>query len=344
MIKKFVSIIFLILIFLCFPFNMKTFAHSIQPKVSIIIPIYNAENYLEKSIDSILNQTLKDIEIICINDCSTDNSLAILRKYAKIDNRIKIIEQKENKGAYVARNKGLELANGEYIGFVDADDYIEKETYEISYNTAKQKNSDIVVFGGKTFQVEETWADKELTTPNITYEDNSIYALLKNNGARLQVWNKIYRKSMLNNNMIKFREGKIGLDTVFNFRVFPVAKRITFIPNKFYHWRKGVKTSISNTKWEDKNIRYQLFIDLFRYTCEDWRKFNYIKGNEKLILEYVVKKFGFYPKINTDKRGDFCKQLMDILSTDVFNNDNILKLDNITRKKLILIENCANHI
>ena len=89
-----------------------------MPKVSVIIPVYNTENYLRKCLDSVINQTLDDIEIICINDCSTDNSLNILKEYASKDERIKIIEFKENKGASVARNTGIAESNGEYIGFL----------------------------------------------------------------------------------------------------------------------------------------------------------------------------------------------------------------------------------
>ena len=94
-----------------------------MPKVSVIIPVYNTEKYLKKCLDSVCNQTLSDIEIICIDDCSTDNSLNILKEYTLKDNRIKLIEFKENKGAAVARNTGIDEAKGEYIGFIDSDDY-----------------------------------------------------------------------------------------------------------------------------------------------------------------------------------------------------------------------------
>ena len=100
-----------------------------QPKVSVIIPVYNVEKYLRQCLDSVVNQTLKDIEIICIDDGSTDNSLNILKEYAQKDNRIKIISKK-NGGLSSARNAGLKFATGEFVGFVDSDDYIERETYE----------------------------------------------------------------------------------------------------------------------------------------------------------------------------------------------------------------------
>src|SRR5699024_8084583 len=118
-----------------------------MPKVSIIVPVYNVEKYLKQALESAVNQTLNDIEIICIDDCSTDNSLNILKEYQLKDNRIKIIEQKENKGQGVARNLGLNIAEGEYIMFLDPDDWLELNACEIAYNQISKNKNDIVFFG-----------------------------------------------------------------------------------------------------------------------------------------------------------------------------------------------------
>ena len=99
-------------------------------KVSVIIPVYNVEPYLKEALDSVINQTLREIEIICIDDCSTDNSYNILEEYAKKDNRIIIIKNEENLGVGISRNKGIRLSKGEYIGFVDGDDYIVNNYFE----------------------------------------------------------------------------------------------------------------------------------------------------------------------------------------------------------------------
>ena len=115
-------------------------------KISIIIPVYNTEKYLKKCLDSIINQTLKSLEIICIDDCSTDNCLHILKEYQLKDNRIKIIEQKENKGQGVARNLGLNIAEGKYIMFLDPDDWLELNALEILYKKSKETNADIIHF------------------------------------------------------------------------------------------------------------------------------------------------------------------------------------------------------
>ena len=116
-----------------------------MPKVSVIIPVYNVEKYLHQCLDSVANQTLKDIEIICVNDCSKDNSLDILNEYAKKDSRIKIINFEENKGPGVARNAALDIAQGEYIMFLDPDDWYELNACETAYNQIVENNNDIVV-------------------------------------------------------------------------------------------------------------------------------------------------------------------------------------------------------
>ena len=115
-----------------------------MPKVSVIIPVYNVEKYLSECLDSVVNQTLKDIEIICVNDGSPDGSAAILEEYAQKDNRIKVITQ-ENRGLSEARNSGLKIASGEYIAFLDSDDYIDLKFFEQLYKRGIESNSDVVV-------------------------------------------------------------------------------------------------------------------------------------------------------------------------------------------------------
>ncbi len=117
-----------------------------NPKISIIIPVYNVEKYLAECLDSCINQTLEDIEIICVDDCSTDNSYKILEEYSKKDPQIKIFRQKENKKQGAARNKGLEIATGEYIWFVDSDDYIDVHACQILYDAIKEFDVDMLCF------------------------------------------------------------------------------------------------------------------------------------------------------------------------------------------------------
>ena len=120
------------------------------PKISIIIPVYNAEKYLYECLDSLVNQTMKNTEIICIDDGSTDNSYEILCEYATKDNRF-IILQQENKGAGAARNKGMEIAKGEFLAFLDADDFFEHDMLEITLNKIEKTQADFVIFNSNQF-------------------------------------------------------------------------------------------------------------------------------------------------------------------------------------------------
>ena len=122
-----------------------------EPKISIIIPVYNVENYLKECLDSCVNQTLQDIEIICVDDCSTDNSYKILEEYQQKDSRIRIFQQEENKKQGAARNRGLEIATGEYIWFVDSDDYIDTKACQILYDAIKEFNVDMLCFSALQF-------------------------------------------------------------------------------------------------------------------------------------------------------------------------------------------------
>lgn len=130
-------------------------------KISVIIPVYNTEKYLKRCLDSVINQTLKDIEIICINDASTDGSLNILKDYAAKDNRIKIIDLSQNVGAGKARNIGIENANGEYIGFIDSDDFIDLDFYEKLYSKAVSDNYDVVK--GNIYDYDDNTSNAVLT-------------------------------------------------------------------------------------------------------------------------------------------------------------------------------------
>ena len=124
-----------------------------MPKISIIIPVYNADKYLEACLESIINQTMKDIEILCIDDGSTDNSPIILKKFANLDSRIKVLKQ-NNLGAAVARNKGIKIASGEYLLFLDADDYFDLRLCDIAYSTIKSVDADVALFGA--YKYDET--------------------------------------------------------------------------------------------------------------------------------------------------------------------------------------------
>ena len=137
------------------------------PKISVIIPVYNVEQYLRECLDSCIHQTLEDIEIVCVDDCSLDNSDKILKDYAAKDNRIKIIKHETNKGPGAARNTGVTFATGEYIWFVDSDDWIAKEACQLLYNTAKKNDIDVLLFQLNTFYNEDRSEERRVGKENI---------------------------------------------------------------------------------------------------------------------------------------------------------------------------------
>ena len=204
-------------------------------KVSVIIPVYNTEKYLEECLNSIINQTLKEIEIIIINDGSTDSSTKILEEFAQKDNRIKIFSQ-DNLGVSVARNIGIKKATGEYIGFVDSDDFIDTEYFEKLYLSAKKHNADIAAASilrlKKHKQKFLLKFNKESYTSNIQKK----YKLLK-----LPNWSfsccKIYKTSSLMNSNILFKEGVFYEDIVFTNKIVHKLKKLVVVPNIKYYYR-----------------------------------------------------------------------------------------------------------
>lgn len=211
-------------------------------KVSIIIPVYNTGEYLHKCIRSILSQSLKDIELIIVDDGSTDNSGNICDKYSKADNRVKVIH-KINEGVSRARNTGIKLATGDYIGFVDSDDWVNETIYEDVYNIAQNAKSDIVMF-----DLETVYDDNEKEADTILQLNYSIE--LKSE----DIWPKlltemagsacrcIYKRELLQDNNILFPEGlKFSEDRIFNIYAFGYAENIYYIKKAYYnrYIRKG---------------------------------------------------------------------------------------------------------
>lgn len=222
-----------------------------MPKISIIVPIYNVEKYLEKCIQSILNQTFSNFELILVNDGSTDSCGEICDKYKKIDDRI-IVIHKVNGGISSARNAGIDIARGEYIGFIDSDDYIHEKMYEILYNNAIKYNSDIVMCKErKVYEEEKINQNYKINEFNIKQFSN-IEALKKLYEVRttfVYVWNKLYKRNLFEN--LRYPDGKIYEDEFIAPKLIYKSNIITYVESElyFYFQRKG---SIVNQKF---NVR-----------------------------------------------------------------------------------------
>ena len=205
--------------------------------VSVLVPIYNVEEYLDQCLNSLAMQTLEDIEIICINDGSTDSSSRILQKYAKKHKNF-IVINKKNSGYGDSMNRGLEKATGEYIGIVESDDFIELNAFKELYNLAKNTSADIVKANyfyhtDNSDEVHRVIKDQKLDTPMSLVDNPSI--LLEEPG----IWSAIYRRDFLNKNKIRFRTtpGASYQDTGFHFKSFCAAKRIVYTDKAYLHYR-----------------------------------------------------------------------------------------------------------
>ncbi|MGI6447875.1 MAG: glycosyltransferase family 2 protein [Methanobrevibacter boviskoreani] len=237
-------------------------------KVSVIIPIYNVENYLEECLDSIVNQTLKDIEIICVNDGSTDNSLDIINKYAAKDDRIIVIDQ-ENGGHAVATNRGMDLAKGKYLYLMDSDDFVKTDALEKSYKLAEEKQVDFVLFQAinydddndiyyKTEQYSMERVANEVQDKIFNYKDLDGDLSF---GITVTPWTKLYNRKFVEDCGARFPEGLIFEDNVFFWEVYLSANRICFLKDHLFYrrWHGNSSTRAGDQRFID-SIQGRRFI------------------------------------------------------------------------------------
>ena len=259
-------------------------------KISIVLPIYNVENYLDTCLDSILNQTFEDFEVICINDGSTDNSVKIAEQYTKFDNRIKLYHQ-ENKGLSVARNKGMQYVTSEYTMFVDSDDFISQIMLEKMHQNIVQNNSDFVfcnvhcsnIQTGEEYiwdRITEKDFKKMVKTKVFSEQDVPPEFMFK---MHTMAWGKLYRTDFIKN--FKFPEGLIFEDVPYFAECFLNAKKISYILEPFYTYRQLKKGTII----VDADVRY---LDIFKIndiTTEIFKKYNKFEKYKNALIVNQMK-------------------------------------------------------
>lgn len=223
-------------------------------KVSVIIPVYNVEKYLRECIDSILNQTLRDLELICVDDGSTDGSLEILHEYEKADSRVKVLTQ-HNMGAGAARNKGLAIATGEYLSFLDSDDFFASGLLEESYRRCQETRAEICIYQIMRYNdtTHETYFDKgsfrKENAPRkevFSYKDMPEHIL---DSFQNWAWNKLISHDLVKRNGIKFQEIFRTNDLFFVASCMMLAERITLLEKKLVYYRIGIKNNCQSTNY-----------------------------------------------------------------------------------------------
>lgn len=236
-------------------------------KVSVIIPVYNVEKYLNECLDSIIAQSHNNMEIICINDSSTDNSLKVLQEYAEKDERLTILNQPHNMGPSAARNRGLEVATGKYILFVDSDDYIGKNLIEKTLKCAEKQQADEVFFNCEWVSASNNlgWQPQNVSISDVLESDikTGKDVFIEREKAQSVVgrgttaWSCLYRRVYLNENNLRFYEGILHEDMLFYFRRCMCSKRVVVYNEKLYFYRKRDNTI--TTSFRDERAK-SLFI------------------------------------------------------------------------------------
>ena len=265
-------------------------------KVSIIVPVYNVEEYLKRCLDSLVNQTLSDIEIICVNDGSTDGSAQILEEFAQKDNRIKVTSQ-INSGVSEARNVGVKQATGEFIGYVDPDDFIEPDFYEKLYNSAKENDCDIAC----SSVIRENNKKKKVL---IKYDKQIIAKDVKEKfelahiPEHCYIWNKIYKREKLKNSGITFRREMVYEDMIYTPDVVEELGDLVVVPDVWYHyWIHGVSIvkSVSDKCRSDKITAQKHIIDICnKYHISTLKRDNLVSKREYYCLGIKVLKVYVY--------------------------------------------------
>ena len=249
--------------------------HIMHPLISVIVPVYNTEAYLHRCLDSLINQTLSNIEILCVNDASTDNSLAILHKYAALDKRITILDLKQNKGEAGARNAAFPIAQGKYIGFVDSDDAIDVNFYETLYATAESYNADITkanrqcIAAGGHVGVGIDNAQVMKNKYNFSYEFTTA----------------IYRLALLRQNNILFPLGvKCNADLFFLFKAITNAQIIAVANGVFYNYYRR-EDSANSAILSMEKIKSIIFVS---HACIDYLN-DFTVNTESYVIAFMNK-------------------------------------------------------
>ena len=259
------------------------------PLVSVIVPVFNSEKYLSKCLDSILNQDYPNIEVICIDDSSTDNSKKILEDYSIKEKKIKIIAHTKNRGPSAARNSGLDLARGKYILFVDGDDCISRELLYITVSCAEKNNLDEVSFDYKTFREDEEPEGQESRILTDGYTENVISGIdyfvsrEKENRPGRTAWAWLYLRSFIEINGLRFYEGILHEDLLFYYNTIIKAKRVVHIEEDLYYYRTSEDSIMTGFRGNRAVSLYIVFSEIY----DDWVKHEYTAEENQAIGDFM---------------------------------------------------------
>lgn len=276
-------------------------------KISVIIPAYNVQHYLKRCLDSILTQTLDNIEIIVVNDASTDKTLLIAQEYAVHNENLTVINNVANQGQSIARNRGIEVARGEYLYFIDSDDFLDRDSLTTCYAYAKELDADMVAFDAKVLYEDDfvgTFSpdyDRSYKLKDISNKlidsDTYIRYLNKNNALQTSVCLYIIRRELLLKHKLSFCPHILHEDDLFTFEILCLIDNVIYIPHMFYNRTVRNGSTVTSGAWKNFDSLY-IFIkelSIFRkYVTHDKFKLNFITTTRGTYL-LMMRNYIFFP-------------------------------------------------
>lgn len=302
-----------------FPQDFSELNNTSAPVFSIIVPIYNVENYIEKCIRSIQAQTFSNIEIICVDDCGNDNSIEIVKKMQKDDTRIKILKHRKNKGLGAARNTGLKAATGKYIMVVDSDDWLELNCVELVYNKFKETNYNSIWFKGNIYwEDEKKYTNLCLFPFYASYPEGNLTLTPKNiTKFPLYSWCKAYKKDFLIQNKIKWPEGILFEDIEFHIKAFINSPEVYIIDKPLYIYRRHSDSIISactENATKAKEI-YSASRGVYKYL----KKNNLLETYKEAYLQHVMDSINMFRSYSNTQK-ELCYYIKEFLKDIDFPN------------------------
>lgn len=294
-----------------------------MPEISIIIPVYNSEKYLDTCLNSLINQTFKDIEIICINDGSMDNSLNILEKYAQTDKRIIVINQ-ENSGVAVARNKGLKTATGNYVMFCDSDDYYHPDMCKTMLNKLTKENVDTVMCSANVFSDFKSTRDLKMVQEHYNNKDDHLCSLNDWKNKLLlsnELWNKIFKKEIIDKYHICFPEKIWCDDRAFIMKYLACSDNVFVLKDRLYNYRLTPKSYCENVH----NKKYKNFYDTI-FAMQDVKRFftqnELMEKNKYYFADKInFSLFAYYGTCDKAHKKDFILKHKELITDLEFDED-----------------------
>ena len=252
-----------------------------KPKISVIVPVYNVEKYIDKCLDSLLNQTYKNMELIIVNDCSTDNSKKIIEKKIKNHKNVLFSTNKENSGLSFTRNEGLKKATGDYIGYIDSDDYIPQDYYEILMDAILKQKADIAVC-----DMNIVYEETGITSRTVCGNESNLKIDFINNGLAASACNKLFKKELISK--YEFAVGKVNEDLAVIIPTLINAKKIAYTPDTFYNYVQH-DNSIQNSTFSEK--RFDIFYGV-KETLKRIKKVeNYDEFKQVIVYQQLIMLF-----------------------------------------------------